>query len=513
MCGIFFIRGKYKLLNLNNYFTKGKSRGPDNSEITQINENVILGFHRLSINGLDTISNQPIIKKGIYLICNGEIYNYKQLYEDMNLKPKTNSDCEIIIDLYLRYPIDYFIKLLDGVFSFIIYDSNNDNTVIARDPFGVRPLFCDTKMTSFASELKQLMFIDSEIIQFPPGHYYNGKLCKYFSFGGLILPNCQQFPNFGTEYSFYTSLIKHTLIKSVKKRLLSDRPIACLLSGGLDSSLITSLVCNLQPEKQIETYSIGLPGSTDLKYARIVADYLKTKHTEVIVSEDEFFQVIPEVVKIIESYDTTTVRASVGNYLISKYISENSDAKVIFNGDGSDEVTGGYLYFHSAPNNLEFDSEITKLLSNIHYFDVLRSDRTVASCGLEPRTPFLDKTFVQMYLSIPVHLRNQKNKLEKQLLRDSFIGLLPESILSRKKEAFSDGVSSENNSWHKIIKNKVNSILLPDINYKFNSPSTPEQMYYRYLFEMEYTDKSNIIPYFWMPNWNDSNDPSARTLR
>ena len=513
MCGIFFIKGKYNYEILNHYFMKGQSRGPDNSKLECVNEDTTIGFHRLMINGLNDISNQPIVKNGIYLICNGEIYNYKELYYYLNLNPTTNSDCEIIIDLYLTYPIEYFIKLLDGVFAFIIYDSNLNTYSVGRDPFGVRSMFCNYNLTSFSSELKQLMFLDQQLKQFPPGHCYtNNKLIKYHSIGDYILPNCYNPNTYITEYKFYTNLVRTTLIKAVKKRLLSDRPIACLLSGGLDSSLITSIVCNLSPGIQVETYSIGLQGSTDLHYAKIISDHLNTKHTEIIVTEDEFFSAIPEVINRIESYDTTTVRASVGNYLISKYISENSQAKVIFNGDGADEIAGGYLYFNNAPTSLDFNSEIHKLLNNIHYFDVLRSDRTVSSCGLEPRTPFLDKTFVNMYLSIPLYIRNQNNIIEKKLIRDSFQDLIPDSVLYRKKEAFSDGVSSADNSWYKIIEKKVNSIQLPDIFYEFNTPTTQEQKYYRYLFEMEFTEKSDVIPYFWMPKWTTSTDPSARTL-
>ena len=202
--------------------------------------------------------------------------------------------------------------------------------------------------------------------------------------------------------------IKYSLEKAVEKRVgATDRPIACLLSGGLDSSLITALVKKFMPQDtwELETFSIGLEGSEDLKYARIVADYLKTDHKEIILTEKEFLGAIPRTIENIESYDTTTVRASVGNFLVSEYIKNNSDAKVIFNGDGSDEVCGGYIYFHAAPGSIDFDKECRRLLKDIHAFDVLRSDKSISSNGLEPRTPFLDKNFVQTYLSIPPHLR------------------------------------------------------------------------------------------------------------
>ena len=521
MCGIFLFKKpentELTLEKIRLNFLKGQSRGPDDTKFYEIG-NYYLGFHRLSINGLNEESNQPFCKNGVYVICNGEIYNYKELYSHIGILPQTNSDCEIIADLYLLFPINYFVNLLDGVFSFIIYDTKKGVIISGRDPYGVRPMFYSTDFNCFSSELKQICDLTkSTIEQFPPGHYcLNGFLYKYHTINQLYMPYCIQFKSFGDERNYYKSLIKGSLINAVKKRLLSDRPIACLLSGGLDSSLITSIVVQLTKEKnnkQIETFSIGLHGSTDLKYAKVVANYLGTNHHEILVTEDKFFDAIPEVVKVIESYDTTTVRASVGNYLVSKYISENSEAKVIFNGDGSDELTGGYLYFHKAPNNLLFDYEVKTLLNNINYFDVLRSDKSISSCGLEPRTPFLDKTFVSNYLSIPLIYRAKKG-MEKQLLRDSFQEFLPPEVLYRTKEAFSDGVSSTDRSWFQIIADKLKTIDIPilNFNYEYLTPKTKEQMYYRYLFEKEYPGREKIIPYFWMPKWSNTSDPSARTL-
>ena len=528
MCGIFLIEKNNKI-SLNAAFlefNKSKNRGgipPDDTTFSELS-NYYLGFHRLSINGLNTESNQPFIKNGIYVICNGEIYNYKELYSHLGITPRTNSDCEILIDLYQLYPIDDFIHMLDGVFSFIIYDTTKNSILIGRDPFGVRPLYYSHDYKNFSSELKQINNLTTETItQFPPGHYLinDGKtvsLNKYYSVTRHFMPYCKNVVSYGDEKNYYKSLIKGTLVNAVKKRLISDRPIACLLSGGLDSSLITSIVVSLLKEKtdnKLETFSIGLPNSTDLIYAKKVAKYLGTNHTEIILTEDDFFNAIPDVIEKIESYDTTTVRASVGNYLVSKYISEHSNAKVIFNGDGSDEVTGGYLYFHKAPSDLVFDFEIKKLLENIHYFDVLRSDKTISSCGLEPRTPFLDKTFVNTYLSIPLSYRRPKSgEIEKKLLRDSFIDFLPHEFLYRKKEAFSDGVSGNERSWYQIIAEKLSTMSFPTIYYseKYLSPKTNEQMYYRYLFDKIYPNRENVVPYFWMPNWSNTTDPSARTL-
>ena len=244
----------------------------------------------------------------------------------------------------------------------------------------------------------------------------------------------------------------------------------------------------------------------------------KKKHTSIILTEDQFFDAIPEVIKAIECYDTTTVRASVGNYLVGKYISEHSDAKVIFNGDGADELMGGYKYFSSTPNEIEFDRECKRLLSNIHFFDVLRSDRCISTHGLEPRTPFLDRSFVQTYLSLPPGLRNHSynDQPEKFLLRGciGFMNpsLLPEGILLRTKEAFSDGVSSMDRSWYKIIGEKVKNLCADNSNYIHNPPQTDEQRYYRELFEKDYTYCGDIVPYFWMPKWVKTTDTSARNI-
>jgi len=514
MCGIFIIRGtKCCLSYIENEFNKSSKRGPDASKFMEMSGNYI-GFHRLAINGLNPGGMQPFIKNNCYLICNGEIYNHKDLYLMLNKTPETGSDCEVILDLYQEFGIEYTCKILDGVFAFILVDGNS--VYFARDPFGVRPLYyfdCGGGIFGAASELKSLTNFNTKIKQFPPGHFghFNEKsivIYNYFSLNSTTL----EYSSIYTGYDYYKTLVKISLINAVKKRLMSERPIACLLSGGLDSSLITSIVVNLLPQQTIKTFSIGLSGSPDLEYARKVAKFLRTDHYEVVVTEKEFLEAIPTVIKAIESYDTTTVRASVGNYLIAKYIADHSDSKVIFNGDGSDELTGGYLYFHKSPSRLHSDSETAKLLSNISYFDVLRSDKCISSCGLEPRTPFLDKSFVTTYRSIPLNIRFPIGTIEKKLLRDSFAEYLPHNVLYRQKEAFSDGVSNEKRSWFKIIEEHVDTIKFKSISVSHNVPITREQEYYRYLYETEYPNTSHIIPYFWMPRWSETTDPSARTL-
>jgi asparagine synthase (glutamine-hydrolysing) len=552
MCGIF------SLLNISDtnvlfteefikyQFMLGQRRGPEHSVLQNVSIHAKFGFHRLAINGLNDKSNQPICIDDISLICNGEIYNYKELYELMKVNEEdkqTDSDCEVIIHLYKKYGIYQTLKMLDGVFAFCLCDNriiNNclvNTMYVARDPYGVRPLYClkpllYNKLIGFASELKMLSeFADADptkahITQFTPGTYSKYVIQnKVLSKWTPVLKNVKYHePTFSlislnNNEERISRGIQHYLIQAVQKRYLNtERPIACLLSGGLDSSLITALI-NEEHKKYstqpLETYSIGLKGSEDLRCARVVADYLGTNHTEIVVSEDDMFSIIPQVIYAIESYDTTTVRASIGNYLLGKYISEKSSAKVIFNGDGSDEICGGYLYMNLCPDPIEFDMETRRLLKDIHLFDVLRSDNCISSHGLEPRTPFLDRSFVDFYLSIPPKIRHDNP--EKYLLRSAFSienyhnssgsQLLPESILWRRKEAFSDGVSGTGNSLYQILQKFISKEM------EMYPPSIEiEKQYYKELFLSYYPTSNEMLPYYWMPKYTNTTDPSARTL-
>ena len=590
MCGIF------TLLNNSDTFTSeeieaafeyGNNRGPEDSEFITYGNNLNIGFKRLAINGLNMESRQPMTIDNITLICNGEIYNFKELFRIMQVEQITQSDCEIIIHLYKRYGIKQTLMLLDGYFSFILYDNSTlkkePTIIVARDPFGVRPLYIleynidnhiaedndnlsiiSEKIIGFASELKMLnpllntnkgilTYSNSNIshskkapfgiTQYPPGSYsvYKNQLRLFGNYEWVISEkNICYYSNISSSYinepyspeiyKNYLHTIYTNLDNAVKKRVqgTTERPIGCLLSGGLDSSLITALV-NKHYQGTLNTFSIGMEGSEDLKYARDVSHHLHTNHTEIILTPDEFFAAIPEVIRAIESYDTTTVRASVGNYLIGKYISEKTDIKVVFNGDGSDELTGGYLYFLKSPDAFEFDAECRRLLHDIHFFDILRSDRCIAAHGLEPRTPFLDRTFVNEYLNIPLCLRfprhlssyssHEQPLCEKMLLREAIIRndkhLLPEYIIHRKKEAFSDGVSGNSGSWFSIIGDKVKNYELTsdDITHiEHNTPKTKEQLYYRKIYDSFYPNTSKSIPYFWMPRYVNAKDASARTL-
>jgi len=573
MCGIFtLLNTLHDRESIREQFMKGQKRGPEFSKLEFLNDKlgeVVIGFHRLAINGLNETSNQPIKHNDIILICNGEIYNYRELYSNMRVVPNTDSDCEVIIHLYLKYGIKQTLLMLDGVFAFVLYDfrdgyGKNGKICVARDPLGVRPLYrldyrntnehdiphgkpgsnmyddlpqklCgDERLIGFASELKCLEHfynIDPStynLKQFKPGSFsvyeYGIRWIpttineKYFTLG--IPHTANNGVCTSVSANSYFPMIANYLNRAVVKRCnTTERPVACLLSGGLDSSLIAALAANYFEGTQIETYSIGLEGSEDVRNARIVADYIGSKHTEIILTELDFFNAIPEVIEALESYDTTTVRASLGNYLIGKFIATHSEAKVIFNGDGSDELFGGYLYMNKCPDDIEFDKETRKLLENIYLFDVLRSDKSISSNGLEPRTPFLDRSFVNMVMSIPPTLRNHNNcgHPEKYLLRMSFtneyftnnkgLPILPAEILWRKKEAFSDGVSKVERSLFTILQEIITKLYSEE-----QSPINLEKKYYKEIFDRKFPNCGHILPYFWMPNYVESNDPSARTL-
>jgi len=534
MCGIFAYLGKkLSFSDLNYGFEKLRNRGPDNTQIEYITKNIVFGFHRLSINDVSDNGNQPLNFDNLTLICNGEIYNHVALKEQFGFNTQSESDCEIILHLYRHFngKINDFINLLDGVFAFVLYDHLLDQIVVARDPFGVRPLFYGINSNGeifLSSELKGISEIcDGNIIQFLAGTYsiikWNNEkelyiiqeIVKWFNDQFEINESIQ-------DESEILSSIRELFYSAVHKRLMSDRPICCLLSGGLDSSLVAAIVAKKFPRGYLHTFSIGMEGSPDLYYAKIVADFIGSVHHEIILTEEQFLEAIPETINVIESYDTTSVRASVGNYLISKYISQNTDFKVVYNGDGSDEF-GSYLYFSKAPSEQEFHDESVRLLNEMRFFDLLRSDRTISSNGLEPRVPFLDKEFATYYASIPPKFKmHSYGKIEKYILRKAFEEekLLPSVVLWRSKMAFSDGVSQKNKSWHNIISDYVNEhITDTEFNtnkniIKYCPPQLKESYFYRLLFDNMFGPHNAIvIPHFWLPRWcGDIVDPSAREL-
>ena len=514
MCGIFaYLDDSMNEEQLKTIYMSGYKRGPENSSFQKIDNNVYFGFHRLAINGLNNESNQPIQYKHLSLICNGEIYNYKHLSHYYKLN--TQSDCEIILHLYEQFGLDSF-NLLDGEFSFILYDKLKKEIIVVRDPYGVRPLYENTTSNGyiFSSVLESTLLETNNVSQVNPGSYniykFNGdNFYKYLTYYYYNIRETYDLNLSKEEYmkNIYT-LFQEAVIKRIST---SDREVCCLLSGGLDSSLVCAIASKYYRDngKELNTFSIGLKDSEDLYHASIVAKHIKSVHHEIICDEDEFMNCIPNVIKDIESYDTTTVRASVGNWLIGKYIKENTNFKVVLNGDGADELMGGYLYFNFCEKNESFNEECFRLLENIQYFDILRSDRCIASHGLEPRTPYLDKEFTKFYLSIPVEYR--KKFVEKEFIRTTFETydptILPSKILWRQKEAFSDGVSSLNNSWFKIIQERLKNY--HPVNYE---NLTKEQCYYKDLFNSYYPKCTHLIPYYWMPRFTYSDDPSARTF-
>ena len=533
MCGITVCLGKNTRNRVENSLRFLNTRGPEGSHISELTLQLTFGFSRLAINGLTDDGMQPFQKEGLTWMCNGEIYNSKQLNASLGIN-SAGSDCYCIGDLYLRHQDDLatFARSLDGVFALALYDAPANRLVLARDPYGIRPLYVGTNETgdmSFASEIKALGSNFQSVRHFSPG------TIEVYDMNTMRLTKTIQYhtvpwivnPTMATPDSAKPA-IRAALLAAVEKRMLTDRPVAALLSGGLDSSLIASIVQRFlvtSGQSPLKTFSIGFKGSSDLKHARLVADYIGSDHTEIEMTPDEFFSSIPEVIKAIESYDTTTVRASVGNYLIAKEIRKRTDCKVVFNGDGADELFGGYLYFRSAPNDAAFHSETARLLEDIHTFDVLRSDRSISANGLEARTPFLDKQFVALVRSLPPSFLRPVTgqQIEKSILREAFKveNWLPTEVLMRRKEAFSDGVSSPEKAWFQEIQERVSKCIPHDWRkHNFNmdhlKPQTPEEYYYRALFDNCFPDTAVAkvnVPYRWMPKWSpETTDPSARTL-
>ena len=494
---------------------EGSNRGPESSTYKTLDNKVFFGFHRLAINGVDDVSNQPMTHKHLTLICNGEIYNHNVLSRYYTMK--TNSDCEVILHLYEQYGVEAF-RLLDGEFACILYDGLKQQVIVARDPYGVRPLYqAETDHGwMFSSVLKGMMSHQvkkSTLQQVKPGTYTvyqsntNG-FHKKLTYAYHRIRDVTQLYLTKEEYMLCAyNLLELAVIKRISS---SDRPICCLLSGGIDSSIVCAMATNYyhRHAKTMHTFSIGLEGSQDLYHASLVAKHIRSIHHEVICTKEEFLYALPKVIAEVESYDTTTIRASVGNWLIGEHIQRETDFKVVLNGDGADELMGGYVYCNQAPSESAFQEECYRLLEHIHFFDVLRSDRCIASHGLEPRTPYLDKDFTQFYLSIPIEYR--KTMTEKEFIRETIERynpeLLPSKVLWRRKEAFSDGVSGSK-PWYEIIQEGLTHYV-PETTDRL----TQEQSYYKDTFMRKYPDCLHLIPFYWMPRFVYSIDPSAKLI-
>jgi len=514
MCGIFACIDctTYTIESLQSGFQSITHRGPDHSVLCKIPDtNHIAGFHRLAINDVSEKGNQPLVHPDyphIKVICNGEIYNHHELKNIYNFHTSSGSDCEIIVHMYQRFGIQRTVKELDGYFAFVLFDGNN--VYAARDPIGIRSLYIGFhgSQVFFASEMKAIHNYCESISPFPHGHTWDNYSRQFIPF--TIISRSMIKDDYKTAVETTRELLERAVMKRIQN---TDRPYGCFLSGGLDSSVVTALVCKYS-DKPVHTFSIGMKGSTDLRYARMVADYLHTIHHEVVVTPYDMLHAIPHVVRQIESYDTTTVRASTPMYLLSKYISEKTDIKVILSGEGSDELSGSYRYFQNAPSSAALYEETLRLTDHLQFFDVLRCDKSTAAHGLEVRVPFLDNDFMNYYLHInPQYKFYSMFGCEKFLLREACKGLLPDEALWRKKEAFSDGVSTTERSWYQIIQDHVKTIFIPEKSYEINPPVLKETLWYRSIFDDAYPRRETVLPYYWLPKWCGSvTDPSARIL-
>ncbi len=531
-------------------FFKLKHRGPDNS-FFETYSNVFIGFHRLAIMDDTFTSNQPFIlqddTRTIIFICNGEIYNFKDLISEFNLSSDIKNDCIVIPEIYLKLQgnddsFNNFIRNnVKGEFAFLLFEfdkfKNLTKLISCRDEVGIRPLYHfpyddNNLYLFFTSEIKAGSYHKEDLVEFPPGHIITYNINEL----GKITVNDVNYSTiysrfFINDYSYndeyYTKLVQNAVINSVRRRLTADKPIAFLLSGGVDSSLVASLSAKILG-KSIRTFCCGMSEGTDLQYARMVAKHIGSNHTEVFFTPEEGLDAIHDVIYTIESWDTTTVRASVGQYLVSKYIGNNTDCKVVLVGEGPDEVCSSYLFNWYAPDDVSLDIAAKEYVRNIHYYDVKRADRCISRWGLEGRVPLLDPEFIKAYWSIPSEKRMPTYKnMEKWWLREAFknTDLLPEQVLWRKKEAFSDGVSGEK-SWFKIIQEWVESkvtdceMMNAEKKYPFCTPKTKEAYYYRKVFCERFGENNQkIIPGYWQPKWSSDKkevmeyiDPSARVL-
>ena len=497
-------------------FDKTVSRGPDDSRIVDVGQG-LLGFHRLSIMGLHPEGMQPFGLNGSFVVCNGEIYGFEKLRSELSRDYSftSQSDCEVLLPMYEKYGLDMFAKL-DAEYACILYDAKTGKFIAARDPIGIRPLYYgyDKEGTIvFASEPKNLTGLVGEILPFPPGHYYyDGQFVCYCDIAAVdhYLPD-------GLET--VCANIHDKLVAGVRKRLIADAKVGFLLSGGLDSSLVCAIAAR-ESSKPIRTFAIGMSGDAiDLKYAQQVADYIGSDHTPVIISKEDVLAALEPVIELLGTFDITTIRASIGMYLVCKYIHENTDIRVLLTGEISDELFG-YKYTDFAPSAEAFQAESQKRIRELHMYDVLRADRCISVNSLEARVPFGDLDFVKYVMAIAPELKLNKYNKGKYLLRHAFEGdYLPHDILWREKAAFSDAVG---HSMVNYLKEYAENYYTEEeyeqkrVQYTHAQPFTKESLLYREIFEKYYPGQGKMIVDFWMPNrtWEgcNVNDPSARVL-
>ena len=520
---------------------KVRHRGPDWSGIYS-SDHAILAHERLSIVDVHS-GKQPLISsdENLILTINGEIYNHLDFRNDKTLSYdyKTNSDCEVIIPLFKKHGSKLLNKI-NGIFAFFLYDKINNSFFVSRDPIGVIPLYMgqdNEGNTYFSSEMKCLVSNCKNIKEFPPGHYMtekNSEPIRYYK------KNWMSYGTLKNESSH--DKLRDSLENAVKRQLMSDVPFGVLLSGGLDSSIISSIVKKYSKKRvesndkkeawwpRIHSFAVGLKNSPDLKASRKVADYLGTVHHEINFTIQEAIDSLEDVIYYLETYDVTTVRASTPMYLMARYI-KSMGIKMVLSGEGADEIFGGYLYFHKAPDSKEFHEETLRKIKKLHLYDCLRANKSLSAWGVEGRVPFLDVDFLDCSMNIdPKHKMISKDKIEKHFLRKSFKGYLPEEILWRQKEQFSDGVGY---SWIDSLKEYAEESISDDEykskekNHPINTPKSKEELLYRKIFEKHFPDDDCIkcVPSSksvacsteealrWDKEFSNMIDPSGRSVK
>ena len=518
-----------------------RHRGPDWSGIYS-SKKAILAHERLAIVD-PTSGKQPLINPSgnLVLAANGEIYNHKELrtpYES-SYDFKTQSDCEVILALYENEGPS-FVQKLNGIFSFAIFDENKNEFYIARDHMGIIPLYMgwDSFGTFYvASELKALEGVCSKIELFPPGHYFQSKDSKPQAW---YIPNWKEFDNVKNNFTSVEEL-HDALSNAVHRQLMSDVPYGVLLSGGLDSSITSALAKKFAAHRvesndkkaawwpQLHSFSVGLDGSPDLKAAQEVAKHIGTVHHEIKFTIQEGLDAIREVIYHLETYDITTIRASTPMYLMARAI-KALGIKMVLSGEGADELFGGYLYFHKAPDEKEFHEETVRKLEKLHQYDCLRANKSLAAWGIEGRVPFLDKEFIEVAMRLnPKDKMITEDRMEKWVLRKAFEAYLPQSVVWRQKEQFSDGVGY---SWidtlKELVSEEVSDKQMANAHFRFptQTPQNKEEFYYRTIFESHFPSDaaalsvpsvpsvacSTPVALAWDIAFQNQNDPSGRAV-
>ncbi len=491
-------------------------RGPDASRIYDTGEG-LMGFARLSIMDLSDDGMQPFMRDGFCVVCNGELYDFRKTKKELEKKYTfvSDSDCELLIPLFEEYGTDMFAKL-DAEYALAMY-SEKTGWIAARDPIGIRPLFygyTEDHKICFASTAASLMTICDDVTPFPPGCYYkDGEFVAYTK----IFEADQTLKVTEEEAE---KNIHDLLVDAVVKRMDADAKCGYLLSGGLDSSLVCAIAAK-HSDKPIRTFSIGMEtDAIDLKYARKVADFIGSEHTEFIITEQDVLEALDVVIHILGTWDITTIRASMGMYLLCKKIHETTDIKVLMTGEVSDELFG-YKYTDFAPSPEAFQKEAEKRVKELYEYDVLRADRCISSNSMEGRVPFGDLAFVRYVMNLDPRIKMNNHNMGKYLLRAAFKedGLLPEEILFRDKAAFSDAVGhSLVNDLKAYAEKQYDETSYEEKRKEFTwkTPFTKESLLYREIFTRFYPNMDQMISDYWMPNkeWQgcDVNDPSARYL-